>query len=341
MRRGRLRRLLAISALALVGLTAGFAYLSYAPAGDSAPHPFNQDRNAVWVEHRWLETPHESAEMEALFSRLSGRGILYVFPHLIPFNAAGRLPVHDREQMRSFLATARRVAPELKVLPWVGGLRTGYRRTRVGTVNLADLGQRQRIVAECRGLVDEGFDGIHVNIEPIDNGNVEFLALLRALRTAVGPERVLSLSAIRPGPIALPLAPNFLWTVDYYARVGAIADQIVIMAYDTALPTPALYRRYLAYAASAVARGLLEARSEARVLIGIPTYDETGLMHRGDVESPENALAGVVAGLRGLGAAGTFEGVALYAEWTTDEAEWATYERLWRGRVPTAKSAPP
>jgi len=50
------------------------------------------------------------------------------------------------------------------------------------------------------------------------------------------------------------------------------------------------------------------------------------------VENPENALVGVVAGLRGLGAGGTFEGVALYAEWTTDEAEWAAYERLWRNR---------
>jgi hypothetical protein len=56
-------------------------------------------------------------------------------------------------------------------------------------------------------------------------------------------------------------------------------------------------------------------------------------MHRRDVETPENALAGVVAGLRGLGAGGTFEGVAIYAEWTTDEAEWRAYERGWRNRT--------
>jgi len=55
-------------------------------------------------------------------------------------------------------------------------------------------------------------------------------------------------------------------------------------------------------------------------------------MHRRDVETPENALAGVVAGLRGLGAGGTFEGVALYADWTTDERDWAVYERCWRNR---------
>ena len=86
-------------------------------------------------------------------------------------------------------------------MPWVGGLRVGYKRQRPGSVDLGDLGQRQRIVAECRGLIDEGFDGVHVDIEPIDDGNVEFLALLRALRTAVGQGHLLSLSAIPPAPV--------------------------------------------------------------------------------------------------------------------------------------------
>jgi hypothetical protein len=70
----------------------------------------------------------------------------------------------------------------------------------------------------------------------------------------------------------------------------------------------------------------------ARVLVGVPTYDETGLMHRKGVETLDHALPGLVAGLRGLGAGGTFEGVALYAEWTTEPREWAVYERLWRGK---------
>jgi hypothetical protein len=104
------------------------------------------------------------------------------------------------------------------------------------------------------------------------------------------------------------------------------------MAYDTALPTSALYQRYVSYAASSVTSALGASRSRARVLMGIPTYRETGFMHRAGVETPENALLGVVAGLRGVGGGGTFEGVALYAEWTTDEKDWAVYERVWRGR---------
>jgi hypothetical protein len=326
----RWRRLSLI--LALGALAAAFAYVTRAPAADERPHPFNQDRNAVWLEHRWLVRPHQAGEMTDLFRRLDARGVRYLFPHVIPFDAGGRLPVHDREQMRAFLGTARSVAPELKLLPWVGGLRVGYRRTRPGTISLADLNQRQRIVAECRGLIDEGFDGVHLNIEPIDDGNVDFLALLRALRTAIGPDHLLSVSAIKPGPFAMPFAPNFLWTLDYYARVAASVDQVVVMAYDTALPNHGWYRRYVAYAARTLTKELAGPKTRARVLIGVPTYDETGFVHRGNVESVDNALFGVIAGLRGLGAGGAFEGVALYAEWTTDAQEWAVYERLWRGR---------
>jgi hypothetical protein len=51
------------------------------------------------------------------------------------------------------------------------------------------------------------------------------------------------------------------------------------------------------------------------------------------VETPENALLGVVAGLRGRSVGGTFEGVALYAEWTTEPEDWAVYERVWRGHT--------
>jgi hypothetical protein len=329
------RRTALLGRLLLVGAVAGaggLAWLAYAPVGDTAPHPFNHDRNAVWLEHRWLERPHPAEEMEALFARLRSRGMAYAYPHLIPFDPAGRLPPHDREQMRAFLAAARRVAPELRVLPWIGGLRKGWKRQRPGTIELADLAQRQRLVAEARGLVDEGFDGVHLDVEPVDDGNDEFLALLRALRTAVGAGHVLSIAAIRPAPMGLPRAPNFVWSPGYYARVAATVDQIVIMAYDTALPTPSSYRRYVRWAARSVAGALDASGSEARVLMGIPTYEPYGFMHRAGVETPENALAGVVAGLRGLGAGGTFEGVALYAEWTTDAAEWAAYERYWRNR---------
>lgn len=327
-RTGR-RLLLAGAGALLLAVVAAAALLRESPP-DRAPHPFNHDRNAAWLEHRWLTQVQPRQAIEAKVRGLARHGVLYVFPHLIPFERSGRLPPHEREQMRAFLETARAVAPRIQVLPWVGGLRLGYRRTRAGTIDLADLGQRQRIVAECRGLLDEGFDGVHLNIEPVPNGDDDFLALLRALRPAMGERGVLSVSATRLAPMAVPTFDRFVWTGAYYARVAAVADQVVVMAYDTALPSPRLYRRYVSYASKASTR-VLEPITHARVLIGVPTYDATGLMHRPGVETLENALLGIVAGLRGAGGGGTFEGVALYAEWTTTPEEWSTYERVWRG----------
>jgi len=326
-----LKTRLVLAALLVLVLSGGLV-LALRPVGGKGPHAFNRDRNAVWLEHRWLEKEHTDAEMDALLTTLAGHGVRYVFPHLIPFDGAGRLPLHSREQAQTFLSAARRASPDMKVLPWVGGLRVGHKRTRPGNLDLADLGQRQRMVAECRGLVDDGFDGIHLDVEPVDDGNSDFLALLRALRTAVGSDRILSVSAIKPGPLSLPMAPNLLWTPDYYTRIARSADQIVVMTYDTGLPTAALYSRYVAYATGTLSSAL--ASSHARLLVGIPTYAESGFMHRAGVETPENALRGVVAGLRRLPASGPFDGVALYAGWTTDDAKWAIYERVWRQRAP-------
>jgi len=53
--------------LVVLGIAAG-VYVAYAPYGDTAAHPFNQDRNAVWLEHRWLERAHPEAEMAELFA---------------------------------------------------------------------------------------------------------------------------------------------------------------------------------------------------------------------------------------------------------------------------------
>ena len=201
--------------------------------------------------------------MEALLAALESHGILYAFPHLIPFNSAGALPL-AQPGADAGLPGGRRAAwrPRSRSCPGSGGCASATGGSASGTIDLGDLGQRQRIVAECRGLIDEGFDGIHLNVEPVDDGNDDFLALLRALRTAVGPDQILSLSAIRPGPFAIPAAPNFLWTPAYYAPRGRHRrpDRGHGLRHR-ACPRPSLYRRYAAWAAATVTRSLVERRS--------------------------------------------------------------------------------
>ena len=59
----RLGLVLKVGALLLLVSAAGLVYFAYVPAGDADPHPFNHDRNAVWLEHRWLEHPHSEEEI--------------------------------------------------------------------------------------------------------------------------------------------------------------------------------------------------------------------------------------------------------------------------------------
>ena len=328
----RFRALLRALALLTVLVVAAGVYVAYAPYGDTAAHPFNQNRNAVWLEHRWLEKPHSIEDMEQMFRFLDHHGVVYAYPHLIPFDSAGRLPLHNREQMRAFLASARRVAPNMKVLPWVGGLRVGYKRSRAGTIDLGDLGQRQRMVAECRGLMDEGFDGIHLNVEPMPNGDDDFLALLRALRAAVGTGNPLPLrdaaGAGRARHRAQLLLDRRLLRAHRGRRRPGGADDLRHRAAH-ARPLPPL-------------RGLRGGRGDREPGAAPQPHARAGghpdlrrdrphaPQGRGDAgERAPRASCPACADAPG----GTFEGVALYAEWTTDPEDWEVYERVWRGHT--------
>ena len=68
----RFRAFLRVLVLLVVAGIAAGVYVAYAPYGDTAAHPFNQDRNAVWLEHRWLEKPHSAEEMEQMMPEAIG-----------------------------------------------------------------------------------------------------------------------------------------------------------------------------------------------------------------------------------------------------------------------------
>jgi hypothetical protein len=65
-------------------------------------------------------------------------------------------------------------------------------------------------------------------------------------------------------------------------------------------------------------------------MMGVPTYTEPGWAFH-PAENMESALRGIRLALADAGPSGTRPGVAIYARWTTDDAEWATYRYLWRG----------
>ncbi|MBF6589752.1 MAG: hypothetical protein IVW57_04380, partial [Ktedonobacterales bacterium] len=224
-------------------------------------------------------------------------------------------------------------------LAWIGQLEAASGLPAGQVVNLDDSATRTRIVATARGFTSAGMDGVHYDIEPILNNNPRFIDLLRATRAVLPPGALISVAAQKWAPNAHIADWAFQaghagawWTSYYYSAVAANVDQLVVMAYNTAMPTAGLY----ALAVKQETQYILESASAVphppRVLIGLPTYTGDSTWFHDRAENMTSGLSGVTAGLNSGGDISSFEGVAIYRYGTTTPADWATYDRLWLGR---------
>ncbi len=311
--------------------------------------------NAIWARYQWFtgvpgafdralspyraSPAHLSPEVfDAFADRLRENRIHDVYVFTGSLDPEGRYPLWPIEDPRApFLpstsfARLRARAPGLRVLAWVGGVHAGFKR---GQMDLARPAVRENAARLCGRLVREaGFDGVHLNIEPPRNADADYLGLLAAVRAALPPKAVLSVA----GPDLLPIVPalrpvgSHFWDPAFTARVAARVDQIAFMTYDTFMPFPKIHRAFIRSQTRTLVRAARMGNPRAAVLLGVPSYDDHNISHVRHVETLDNTLRGIRAGLGDL-KEGTapFSGVAIYASWTTDEDEWRDYRRLWLG----------
>ncbi len=292
----------------------------------------------LWLKHAWMEERRSAKELKALADHLTRNGATHVFVHIGPFDDEGRLSRYKPAVVKAWLSALKRHVPTVRGLAWLGG----RARTSGGTVELASPAYRRAMVDETRELLERfDFDGIHLNIEPLEESDPDFILLLHALRGALG-EKLLSFAAPRMRPWWVPgvfgLSRRF-WSAEAFERLMPHLDQIVIMAYDTAIPSAGLYQRYVAALVGVLRRAhSASGRPPCQLVIGLPTYDEPTRWHRPEVEHLEWGLIGV---LRGMTTSSNPNappvGVAIYANWTTDEPEWETFRRLWLERFTARK----
>ncbi len=293
--------------------------------------------NGMWLQHGWLgdnawfaetgkpleqrtamRSPERAAELAALLER---HGVRDVFPHLCPTNPDGSVMSVDRAATERFLdaLTAHRV------IPWIGGVLDRHIHPELP-------GWRAKFVASAVGLCAEHprFAGVHVNVEPCPSGNGGFLDLLAELRAALPKEALLSVAAYPP-PTFLHPFEDVHWDEAYYRKVSAIADQMVVMMYDTSLKTRMLYRRIMA----AWTREVLAWSEGTPTLLGLPAYDdaETGY-HDPEIENLAEGLAGIHEGLASFEALpDAYRGVALYSDWEMDDGEWGVMREMFSKRA--------
>lgn len=329
-------------------LVAGVAFFWHDPnarpevALEPAVHGrFDRGDNALWMRRFWI---HGGAEADTdparLATELRALGVRRVYPFLGPMDDRGwpgwrdgdRIRRYEPARARRFFEAMHAAAPEVRVIPWTGGNLTE-------DVHLHDTRLNAAFAEHAARLVLMGAAGVHLNIEPLPDGTEAYLELLRQVREAIGPDAVLSVAAYPP---TTPLHPfeEVHWSLEFTREVCGIADELAVMSYDTGLRSPGAYEALMADWTRDLLR-TLPTREDGGcdVLMGVPSYEDDALYHRPDVENVQHALRGILFGLSREELPRPLTGVAIYASWTTDAAEWGTYERMWRGRAPSGAVA--
>ncbi len=289
---------------------------------------FDRGRNGLWVGHQWYTgakvgsgTPVTEEERQRFIATLERQRIRYAFVHVGPVRVDGT----TEDTAQPFFAELRRDTPETRYLAWLGGI--------AKRLPVADPNWRAAVVETAMRLRSEGFAGIHLNVEPLEDHHEGYLDLLRALRQALGQDFLLSHATRRAGPFGIAVGPlnALVWSEDFYRATMAIVDQTVLMAYDTKMDVVKHYVGFVKHQTRLLLEWGCDGGSH-QVLIGIPSYEDVPQYSNPQVENIHHAALGVRAALEEFGsAAPCFEGVAVYANWVTDPGEWEDYRRSWLG----------
>ena len=314
------RAALRAGCLSLPALVVGGAVVDRLAWRREAPNPSpvaGFPENGLWIHWRWHRAASSESDLDGLTERVQRGGIRNVYLHVRSVRPDGSLRYPQTEHSSRVIAGLHRRAPEARVLAWIYA---GNRRGR-GAVDLSVNAVRAKMVADAVRLVQSGgFDGVQWDYEICADGEPGFLRLLEETRNSLPRKAVLSVAT----PLWLP-APfrRWGWSDAAFTQTAKRCDQICVLAYDSGLWLPRAYERLVKEQVVHVSRAVAAGNPRCRLILGLPTYEEGGLSHDPRSENLATALRGVADGLADPRTErSVFAGAALFAEYTTDEAEW-------------------
>jgi hypothetical protein len=199
----------------------------------------------------------------------------------------------------------------LRLWAWLPGLRH--------RVDLSQAATLRNAAASAAALAKAGFDGVQLDLEPTPDKDQNYLALLDAIRGALPKGKRLGAAThlVRPQPAKAE------WSPDFFSAAARRLDQVAVMAYDTYASAPEEFRAIAAYQTEVA---LARSPGTTEVLIGVPTYEDRTERHTPESEPLWASLAGVADGFRHSSVSGRVVGWAIFAHYTTDEAEWKAFQ---------------
>lgn len=329
-RRCRLLALLCSAGFLGSGLSFATAWLWW--LDDPPSSSLSNGPNALWARHAWVGEPHSDEQYRALGRRLTDGRISDVFFHAGPLEADGTVAPDRYRYAEELLAAVRRYAPGLRAQAYLGQVE----RRGGGPLDLGNSVTRANVVTTAEQLLEKSFDGIHYDIEPIYPGDEDFLDLLDATRRLTrrhGAVLSVALEQLEFLPGTQRVVSRLFSryhdpTLGYLNAVADRVDQVAVMTYDTGLPLDWLYGVHSAWQTCRVGNAIAD---RVTVFMGVPTYEEGHPWgFHPSAENVRSGVRGVRKGTRCLdGRQLRNLGIALFAEWTTDDQEWAAYHRAW------------
>ncbi|MFW5709267.1 MAG: hypothetical protein ACOCX5_03500 [Chloroflexota bacterium] len=304
--------------------------------------------NALWLGTDWTYGTLEAEALDDLTDRIIDNEIGTVYARVSELNYDGTWTGRPDGSNRF-------AEVQDDVIAFVERFRTtALSRNLYGTVHVrVDIGEDdgyrldnetvQQLIADfsTRVVTTLGFDGVLLVIEPVWNNDENFLNVLRQVRQAIGSDALLGV-AVPPDwtpqedgvPVTSLIAPGTIWDREYKQRVALVGtDHIVLQTYNSYLTDEADYSAWVAYQVRTYAEAIGDLGTSTRVLVGVPTYESILPAHDERIENISAAIVGVVRGLEDAGEMrSAIQGLALYAEWDTDEIEWEQLRSNWVNR---------
>ncbi len=319
----------AVLAAVAVLTTAGALRAEY--AGHPAAAGRTRGRDALWLGHAWLDGRHTPADLARLARQVRDTGIRDLYVHAGPLEHDGSLDPTLDPDARTFLADVHRALPEVRVQAWLGDVVAfeGHRG-----LHLNDPAVRDRIRGSARQILDLGFQGVHLDLEPVASGNAGYLKLLDSVH-ALTAGRGVPLSVATPQIDPLPALHSFVgpvttrpkwWSQGYFAQVAHRVDEVAVMAYDTWQPAKSLFGGYVAEQTTLA----LEVTPDSTdLLIGLPAYHTDDIGHHASAETVAAAVRGARVALARHDRTRTAFGLALYVDFAATASDWASYRAGW------------
>jgi hypothetical protein len=312
-----------LAVLAIVSLVI-FELCVYPQSTEISGQSFNTGANGLWLRYYWYFGRYTDTAIESMVDRLKQHQIKYAYFHVRNITADGSLKYHFLDNAHKLNSIVHAKYPNCQSIAWVNAASN--------EVDLEKPAVRKKMIEEAFWLVNQcGFDGVQWDYEFADNGDDDLVTLMRETKARLGSHFVGAATPMwYPGTL-------WGWSDDYIQRMAVVSDQLAVMCYDSYFYQPRAYVWLVEQQCHHYLDDAQKAGAHCKIMLGLPTYD-TKDGTAGHIDLTENVLMGLKGVRQGLvncqSDLASFDGVALFADYTTDDKEWKQVDQLWLKPTP-------